>query len=348
MICRHFGTCGGCAYQTLDETAYRAHKRAALAEALARHGLSVEIAGLTVVPEGTRRRASFKALKTDAGVRLGFHAAKSHAIVDMEECRVLTPTLVELAAGLRAMLTDILAAGEAAEIKVTETEAGTDIALRWAHKTDPALLSALGGWAGRLNIARISRRGETLVELARPFVTIGKARVALPCEAFLQPTSEGERALQNFVTAGLRKAKHVVDLFSGCGTFSLPLAERAKVHAVELADDHLAALAAAARQPGLKPVTVEKRNLFKRPMTTGELADFDGACLDPPRAGALEQVRQLAATRLKAIVYVSCDAETFARDGAVLIGAGWKVAQLQAVDQFLWSDRIELAAVFVR
>lgn len=83
------------------------------------------------------------------------------------------------------------------------------------------------------------------------------------------------------------KAKRVIDLFAGSGTFSLRLARKAKVHAVEGDDKSVKALDHAARNTqGLKPVTFEKRDLFRRPMMVSELKNFDALVFDPPRAGA--------------------------------------------------------------
>lgn len=346
--CRHFGTCGGCVCQNETEADYRALKLQALQRAFADRGLQAEPEELFVVPPATRRRATFKALRRVSGTEFGFHEARSHSIVDLEECRVLTPALAALIPGLRAMLTDILNPGESAELKVTDAVGGADLSLRWARKNDTATVTALARWADKLKLARISRHGEVLVELIRPQVVFGPARVDLPPEAFLQPTREGEAVLQTFVTTALAKAKKVADLFCGCGTFSLPLAQKATVHAVELEGDHLDALAIGARQPGFRPVTVEKRNLFKRPLTVSELKSYDGLCLDPPRAGAEAQVQELANAHVKAVAYVSCDAISFARDAAILIAGGYTLRRLIAVDQFLWSDHIELAAAFTK
>lgn len=347
-LCRHFGICGGCAFQDKPAEACLAMRRAEVTAALTRVGLSTEVASVFAVPPMSRRRATFKALKTTKGVLFGFHAAKSHDIVDMQECRVLTAPLATLVPGLRAMLAEILDPGEGAELKVADTLTGADVSLRWGRKNDAATLAALARWAARLKLARISRHGEPLVELSRPTVRFGKAVVAPPPEAFLQPTLAGENALQAFACDTLAKAKKVADLFSGCGTFSLPLAGFARVHAVELEADHLAALAAAAKQPGLKEVAVEKRNLLKRPLNGPELTAFDGICLDPPRAGAVEQARALADSKVKRIAYVSCNAETFARDAAVLTVGGFRLVRVLPVDQFLWSAHVELAGAFVR
>ena len=170
----------------------------------------------------------------------------------------------------------------------------------------------------------------------------------LPPNPFLQSTREGEEALQAQVLKTVSKAKMVADLFAGVGTFALPLARKAKVHAVEQEVPALAALAEAAKAPGLKPVTTEVRDLFKLPLTPMELNAYDAVVLDPPRAGAEAQVGALANSRVPVIAYVSCDAASFARDGALLVKGGYRMGPVTPIDQFLWSSHIELAGSFRR
>lgn len=348
-LCRHFGTCGGCLYQDMADGEYRERKRSIVADALAKHGIDFAVGDIAEVPPATRRRATLKAKLINGTVHLGFHAARTHDIVDLDECPVLTSELTDLLPGLREMLADLLAPAGDAEIRLTQTDTGADLGLRWRVPNDTQTLSALARWAARLKIVRISAHGETVVSLASPVVRLGKAIVALPPETFLQPTKDGEAVLQDFVVGTLRRAKTVADLFCGCGTFSFPLAEKARVHAVELEAPMLEALVGAAKTtPGLKPITTEKRNLFKRPLTALELNAYEGVCLDPPRAGALEQAKMLAKSKIARIAYVSCDAETFARDARILIDGGYVLKRLLPVDQFLWSSHIELAAEFVR
>ena len=347
-LCRHFGRCGGCTHQDVADADYRALKRQTVLDALARAGVDAPVEEIVEVPPATRRRATLKA-KRDGGVRLGFHAGRSHDIVDLEECPVLLPGLTALLPGLRDMMDELLAPEGAAELRLTASDNGPDLGLRWQRPNDSVTLAALARWAGVLKIARISAHGETVVSLAAPTVRFGKATVNLPPETFLQPTLQGQAVLQTFVGETLARCKQVADLFCGCGTLSFPLAERAKVHAVELEAPMLQALAAAVKATsGLKPVTVEARNLFKRPLNESELNGFDGVCLDPPRAGALEQAKMLAKAKVGRIAYVSCDAETFARDARVLIDGGFVLRRVVPVDQFLWSSHIELAGAFVR
>jgi 23S rRNA (uracil1939-C5)-methyltransferase len=348
-LCAHFGSCGGCAHQDVSDADYRVLKRRVVIDALSRHGIEADVEDVVEVPPGTRRRATMKAKKAEGGVQLGFHAARTHDIIDLKQCLVLTARLAGLLPGLREMLSEMLAPNEDAELRLADTDGGIDLGLRWRKPNDTPTLAALARWATKLKLARISAHGETVVSLAQPSAKFGKAVVALPPEIFLQPTREGEAALQAFVRDTLSGAKYVADLFCGCGTFTFPLAEKSRVHAVELEPAMLEALAAAVKStPGLKPVTTEKRNLFKRPLSEFELNRFDGVCLDPPRAGALEQAKLLAKSKLSRIAYVSCDAESFARDARVLVDAGFRLKRVVPVDQFLWSSHVELAGAFVR
>jgi 23S rRNA (uracil1939-C5)-methyltransferase len=189
---------------------------------------------------------------------------------------------------------------------------------------------------------------DMVFETVAPRVTLGGVSVVLPPGPFLQSTREGEAALQERVLGIAGKARAVADLFAGVGTFALPLAAKAKVHAVEQDQAALKALAQAAKSPGLKPITTEARDLFKQPLTAVELAPYDAVVLDPPRAGAEAQARVLAKSRVPAIAYVSCDAASFARDAAILGAGGYRIGPVIPIDQFLWSSHIELVAGFVR
>jgi 23S rRNA (uracil1939-C5)-methyltransferase len=348
-LCAHFGVCGGCSHQDLADADYRILKRDAVVRALARNGVEAEVADIVEVAPGTRRRCVFKIAKRNGAAQIGFHARASHAITDMAECRVLTPGLFGLVRPLRRLAAEILDDGEAAELHATQTDTGFDLALRWRHKPSPRLIGRLAQWAGQNQIARIVAGNDVLVELAAPVVRIGKATLRLPPHAFLQPTREGEAFLQSRVGECLEGAKSAADLFAGCGTFALVLAERMKVHAVETEGAMLSALATAARSAqGLKPVTQEKRDLFKRPLGHKELDAFDAVTLDPPRAGAAAQTAELARSKVARVAYVSCDAQSFARDARVLVDAGFAIGAVTPVDQFLWSEHIELVACFTR
>ena len=348
--CRHFGLCGGCALQNLSPEDYAAKKRQQVVDALARVGLGdVVVEAPVVVPPRSRRRAVFKFGKSKGVVEIGFHAARSHAIVDMRECLVLTQGLFDLAQFLRVALAPVLKDGEKGEVHVTQSLTGHDIAFRWDRKRTPALTGELAKALKGGGIARAVHNNQILFEHAKPQIALGPARVTLPPHAFLQATKQGEAVLQERVLALTQKAKAVADLFAGLGTFALPLAARAKILAVDQDAEALAALMEAAKATtGLKPVTTEKRDLFKTPVTPAELKPYDAVVLDPPRAGAEAQVKALAASAVKRIAYVSCDAASFARDAAILAKAGFAAGPVTPIDQFLFSAHIELVGGFTR
>jgi 23S rRNA (uracil1939-C5)-methyltransferase len=364
MLCRHFGLCGGCTLQDQSPDDYRALKRRGVITALEKVGLGdVTVAEPVMAPLYSRRRAVFKIEKTKGVLEVGFHARGSHQVVDMCECLVLTPSLLKLAQLLRGALTPILHDGEKAEVHATDSDTGLDLSLRCERKLTPALTAVLakafagqgiarvpgGGTLSLPPIARVLFNNDMVLEEATPAITLGGARVALPPQAFLQATSEGEAALQSHVLELTKGAKIIADLFAGLGTFTLALARKAKVHAVEQDATLLKALAAAARDAsGLKPITTEQRDLFKLPLTALELKAFDAVVLDPPRAGAQAQCKALAASKVARIAYVSCDAASFARDAAILAGAGFRPGTVTPIDQFLYSGHIELVAGFDR
>jgi 23S rRNA (uracil1939-C5)-methyltransferase len=358
-LCKHFGTCGGCLLQDMPPADYAEAKRALVQKALMKAGINAEVLAPVIVPPHSRRRAVFKIKSLAEGLHIGFHAAKSHTVIDMHHCDVLTPAMFALVGALRQRLEPLFGVGEAAELHVTETETGFDCAFRWRGGLTPALTAALSSALSGLGIARLTMGRDLVFETAAPRVTLGGVPVILPPNPFLQSTAEGEAALQERVLKIVGKAKAVADLFAGVGTFALPLAKKAKVHAVEQDRAALRALAQAAKHygsgapsrataEGLKPVTTEVRDLFRQPLTALELTPYDAVMLDPPRAGAEAQAKVLAGSKVPVIAYVSCDAASFARDAAILGAGGYEIGPVVPIDQFLWSLHIELVAGFTR
>jgi 23S rRNA (uracil1939-C5)-methyltransferase len=209
-------------------------------------------------------------------------------------------------------------------------------------------MAGLGQIAAGHGLARITWNGETVVTATPPALTLGRARVVPPAGGFLQATAEGEAALVAAVRAAVGPARRVADLFAGLGTFALPLAETAAVHAVEAEAPMLAALDRGWRDtPGLRRIDSERRDLYRRPLDAAELKGFDAVVLDPPRAGAEAQVTELAGAKVPVIAYASCNPATFARDARILVAAGYRLDWIEVIDQFRWSPHVELAARLV-
>lgn len=343
--CRHFGACGGCTLQHVEQAAYRAGKRRRVEEALARAGLNVPVGELVACPPGSRRRVALSARRTAGGVLLGYRRASSHEIIDIEECPVARPRIVAALPDLKR-LAGMVAGREVVRVGVTETASGLDVALAEGERPDEAGRRRLVATALELGLARLSLDGEVLVAARPPQIMFGTAAVTLPPGAFLQAVAETEAAMAALVGNHLARARHIADLFCGSGTFALRLAAHAEVHAVEAEAAPLAALEAAFRNTqGLRRVKVERRDLSRRPLTVKELAAFDGLVFDPPRAGAEEQARQIARSDVPLVAAVSCNPATLARDVKILADGGYAIRSVTPLDQFLWSAHVEAVAL---
>ena len=346
--CSHFGRCGGCALQMMAREPYLAWKRDLVVTALKQRGFDdAPVEGIRAVPPGTRRRAMFKARAIGKTVALGFYEPESRNLVDISECPLLVPELARLIAPLKTQLAPILAPGETAELHATATDAGVDLSVKLKRARGPDFLMALSELASVLNLARLSWNGETVATARTPSLRIGRFTVGLPPESFLQPTKEGMRILQDLVREEVKGAGPIADLFSGCGTFVLALAETHAVHAVDSGPAQIEALIAAAKA-GRANLTAETRDLFRRPLLASELSRFDTVVLDPPRPGASAQAHALAQSSVPDVLYISCNPASFARDARILADGGYRVARVVPLDQFLWSPHVELFARFVR
>jgi len=343
--CAHARACGGCALQHASDAFVAGWKVEVLRLALAGQGLSAPLRPILTSPPRSRRRAVLAGQRGKAGVTLGFHRRGSDEIVPVPGCHVLHPELTATFPALSALVAEGGARKGRLALTVTRSLTGPDVSVTGGKPIDAALHQTLAGIAEVHGLARLTWEGEVLAQRAAPLVAFGPARVPLPPGAFLQATEAGEAALLEAVTEALGGARRVADLFAGCGTFALPLAQRAEVHAVEGLAAMTDALAAGWRSaPGLRRVTVETRDLFRRPLRGDDLRGFDAVVIDPPRAGAEAQVRELAAARVPVIAMVSCNPVTFARDARILTEAGYGLDWVQPVDQFRWSTHLELAA----
>jgi 23S rRNA (uracil1939-C5)-methyltransferase len=349
--CRHFGRCGGCQLQHLDEETLAGFVRDRVVNAAAGQDLVPEVvAPVHLSPPNTRRRTTLRALNGGGRPAIGFNEAGSHRIVDMHECHVLAPELFALVEPLRQMLSS-RRDRYSLEIGLALTGGGVDCAIKGLALEGLEQTEALLDFCREHGLARLTLDqgfgGETFWEPEPVAVTLSDVAVAYPPGAFLQATADGEAALIAAVRTGLGGCERVADLFAGLGTFAFALAGPARVTAAEAARDAYLACRAAAGRAQL-PVEAVHRDLFRNPLRAEALRAFDGVVLDPPRAGAREQVAQLAASYVPRIAYVSCNPASWARDGRILADAGYRLAELRPVGQFRWSTHVELASLFVR
>ncbi|MBX4896444.1 class I SAM-dependent RNA methyltransferase [Rhizobium bangladeshense] len=350
--CRHFGpdgvngTCGGCTLQHLADGPYRDFKRQLVIDALKSKGLTPDVGEIVPARPGERRRLVFAARRTERDMLIGFNQAESHHIVAIEECPISSAGIVARLPAIKAIAASLATSAEPFRVAVLETLSGLDIAADEIKKlSDPQRRKAIETVLGLRGIARVTVNGEILVEPSKPLIDFGGVSVSPPPGGFAQATKPAEEAMAELVLAHAGKAKRIADLFAGAGTFSLRLARIGRVHAVEAEAKALAALDQAARKTqGLKPVTIEKRDLFRRPLMTQEFKPYDAVVFDPPRAGAEFQCKELARSAVKKIAAVSCNPLTLARDLAILVEGGYRVTGVTPIDQFLWASHVEVVA----
>lgn len=350
--CRHFPRCGGCQLQHVGDAAYADFLVSRVAGALASQGIvGAEIRSPILSPPRTRRRAALRAERIGRRVLLGFNEGASHRIVNVVECHVLAPGLFALVEPLRELLGGLLRDRRGATVHLALADQGTDLLLEKVETEGLAATERLTDFAERHRLSRLSIDDgygpQPRWEPEPVTITLGGVPVPLPPAAFLQATPEGEAALIDAVGEAVAGAPAIADLFAGLGTFALPLARKAKVYAAEGARDPALALKTAAARAQF-PIIVEHRDLFRRPLDAKELSRFEAVVIDPPRAGAKEQMPALAGADLRRIAYVSCNPATFARDAKALLEGGWRIDWIQPVGQFRWSTHVELAAAFRR
>jgi 23S rRNA (uracil1939-C5)-methyltransferase len=353
--CPLFMSCGGCTMQHLDRTAELAWKRDSVVEALTHRGYDDAerlVAAPVAIPAASRRRASLSYRQLRDRFVLGFNARASHQIIPLDHCPLVTPSLNSVLSRLSTALHGWVPVGAQGDLTMTDSDSGLDLVLDLPEAPDMAAYQGLAQVAEDLDLARLSLRingeVEPLAQRRQPVVHFGGIAVSLPPAAFLQPSREGEQALQKLVLEGLEGIKGpVADLFCGVGTFALAIA--AQGHAVS-AYDHLALQTGPLRSTGR--VSAQQRDLFRQPLLNTELAHFTALVIDPPRAGAKEQCEEMRllaeGTKLQRIVMVSCNPATFARDCRLLEDAGFALQKITPVDQFIWSAHLEVVALFDR
>ena len=345
--CPHFGVCGGCRLQHMAEGACRTFKRSLVVNALKAQGLEPEVEETWVSSPGSRRRIPLVARRSQTGVRLGYHSRSSHDIVDIATCPVASPDITRKISALKELAGPLAPLKGEMEMLVTALPNGLDLHLSGvATFAAPHDLKMAAAKAQAAGFIRVSVGPDVILDIAEPEVQLGRAFLRPPPGSFVQPGPEAETYMASLVRQHLKFALEVADLFSGCGTFALRLAEESRVHAAEGRAEAVAALKESAETArGLKPVTAEVRDLFRNPVPSAALARFQGLVLNPPRAGAARQVEEIARSGVRRIAYIARDPGTLARDLSILTKGGYRIVFVQPVDQLLWSARIDTVAL---
>lgn len=343
-VCSHFERCGGCTFQHISLDAQRRWKRAEVERAFSKAGMKVDVGETVGNTPRSRRRVTLTAWREGSSIRLGYNEQGSTERVPISTCPILVPELEDALEPLRSVLATVLQGNAEARVHMTSADNGIDIGIETSADANNDIMAAMVRAFARSPFQRISIDGHIAAVHEQPVINLQNAQIELPTDAFLQAVKTAEKTMQALATGHLKKSKRAVDLFCGIGTFTFPLSMNSKVHGVESDVSAIDALHHAKRYGG-KAVTSEVRDLIELPLTQKELEPYDGLCLDPPRAGAAEQVAEIARTDIRRIAYISCNPMTQARDVAVLVNAGWNISSITPVDQFVFSPHIESVAL---
>lgn len=347
--CPHYAACGGCALMHARDGFVASWKAEVVRKALSAQGIEAEIASIATSPPSSRRRATLSGRRTKRGAIVGFHGRASDTITPVPGCLVLAPAILAALPLFERMTVMGASRKGALSIAVSLGRDGLDVQVTGGHPLTRDLSMGLASLFRGGGVVRLTWSGEAVFQSGPPAQDLAGIRVVPPPGAFLQATREGEAALVAAVTAITARAGRILDLFSGCGTFALPLTRRAAVHAVE-GDRALveAALAAWRDAPSGHALTVETRDLFRRPLLPAELRGYGAVVIDPPRAGAEAQMREICRADVATVASVSCNPVSFARDAAILVAGGFRIDRVAVIDQFRWSPHVEIVAEFLR
>ena len=345
--CSAFKRCGGCALHHAHPDFVAQWKQEVVVRALAAQGITAKIQAIHTSPENSRRRAKLTGRRTKKHATVGFFGKASDTIQLIEPCRVLVPEILDIIPALEQFTAQFGSRKGQLGFWVLASERGIDVSVEGLGHLADADFGPFAQWAGSNGLARLSVGHEIICQHQAPQMTFGKVKITPPPMAFTQATEAGERALQAAVARALAGADRIIDLFSGAGTLGLPLAELATLQCFENDAALLEALAHGVRHTqGIKSVTTSTRDLFRNPIDQTDLKPFNAAIIDPPRAGAEQQVGQLARSDLRDIAMVSCNPVSFARDAALLCNGSYSLKWIEVVDQFRWSPHIEIVAHF--
>ncbi|MCB9962616.1 MAG: class I SAM-dependent RNA methyltransferase [Hyphomonas sp.] len=348
--CRHFDTCGACCLQHFSGSTYRHFKRDMIVQALKAQGLETQVEDPWLTPPGSRRRIRLAAQMSKEGLHLGYDARRSDRIVDIEECAVASPEIVRKLGALREIAAPLAPLKGEMSLIVTAAPNGLDLHMTGvATFAAPHDLKMAAAKALAAGFIRVSIGHDVPLSQEEPAFQVGTAFLRPPPGGELIASAEAETFMASLVRQHLKFAIDVVNLFSGSGAFALRLAEEARVLAVDSDAYELNALEdSAADAPGLKPVTVEMRDLLRDPVPAATLSKFGGLLIDPPLSGARLQMAEVAMSGVRRVAYVSRDPVQLARDMRTLADAGYRLNQVYPVDVLRWSSHVESVALLER
>ncbi len=343
-VCKFFNLCGGCQIQGVPVEQYLDRKSFMLSQLFEKNHIVVgDILPIISFNVGIRRRAS---LKIDFGNNIGFYKKSSNDVVGIDSCQLLNPIINSLISPLRKLFNSFVKRSDGA-LFITCVDNGVCIDFIDINIT-LLDLPKIKDFATNHNIIRVSDGKNVLFQSLEPVISFNSIAVPYPINSFLQPSIEGQNAIVESVLKLIDTKHNVADLFCGLGLFSFYLYDM--VESIASFDCDVKAIQninKVAKKLNLN-IIAKDVDLFKKPISSDKLNQFDLVVMDPPREGAKNQALQIANSSLKHIIYVSCNPNSFIKDVQILINAGFKIRSIQPIDQFSYTNHLELVADIYR
>ena len=353
--CEHFSKCGGCLLQHWQYENYKQWKFNLIRQPLLKLTPDIKTLDMISTENFSRRRAKFFLRQNNNSCKLGFKKYKSETLININNCIIIDPEIMAFMSELKNAFNKIFLTNEILIFHVNKLDYGLDILIQTNKSLRiNDLINIFKNFKSKIISIyhqQNNQNPELILFYNKNKLSFGKDNVygLIPPAGFFQATKLAENELiKNILNEIQNKNEYVLDLYSGSGTFTLPLLKNGyNVYAIDNNKSSIESLIKSSKEQNLfNNFKYNISNLTKEKIETHFFQNFDMVILDPPRAGAIIQVTSLGKSKVKKIIYISCNIQTFLRDSQILLSHGYKIKFIIPIDQFLFTSHLEIFSVF--
>ena len=353
--CEHFTKCGGCLLQHWQYENYKQWKFNLIRQPLLKLTPDIKTLDMISTENYSRRRAKFFLKQDNNSCKLGFKKHKSETLININNCIIIDPEIMEFMSEVKNAFNKSFLTNEILIFHVNKLDYGLDILIQTKKSLRiNDLINIFKNFKSKIisiYYQQNNQNPELILFYNKNKLSFGKDNVygLIPPAGFFQSTKLAENELiKNILNEIQNKNEYVLDLYSGSGTFTLPLLKNGyKVYAIDNNKSSIESLIKSSKEQNLfNNFKYNISNLTKEKIETHFFQNFDMVILDPPRAGAITQVTSLGKSKVKKIIYISCNIQTFLRDSKILLSYGYKIKYILPIDQFLYTSHLEIFSVF--
>ena len=353
--CEHFTKCGGCLLQHWKYENYKQWKFNLIRQPLLKLTSDIKTLDMISAENYSRRRTKFILKQENNSCKLGFKKYKSETLVNINNCIIMDSEIMGFMTELKNAFSKSFLTNEILVFHVNKLDYGLDILIQTNKSLRiNNLINIFKNFKSKIisiYYQQNNQNPDLILFYNKNKLSFGKDNVygLIPPAGFFQATKIAENELiKNILNEIQKKNEYVLDLYSGSGTFTLPLLKKGhKVYSIDNNNNSIQSLLKSSKEQNLfNNFKYNISNLTKEKIETHFFQNFDMVILDPPRAGAITQVTSLGKSKVKKIIYISCNIQTFLRDSQILLLHGYKIKYILPIDQFLYTSHLEIFSVF--